>query len=118
MKEERVDQNRRKNNYLKPDRKVQIFQISWVFINKYLSHLNYSDFSLEEDFQAVIMALQHPSIVHDWKIVDIIFDSMLPSPCSPLGEQKKFTSANFCPFSLIYLTPLLILFVVAKTHIL
>ena len=45
------------------------------------SDLKLQNFTIEGDSRVVIMALQHPSIVQDWKIADIIshFISLIPA---------------------------------------
>jgi hypothetical protein len=58
------------------------------------SKLNLQNFTIEGDSQVVIMALQNPSIVQDWKI-DASFQT--PSPfCQhpPLGWLGKFTEVQ------------------------
>jgi hypothetical protein len=46
------------------------------------SNLKLQNFTIERDSCVVIMALQHPSIVQDWKITDIISDSISFIPAS------------------------------------
>jgi hypothetical protein len=65
--------------------------------------LNISKFILEGDSLIVIMALQHPSLVLDWKIENIIADSiaMIP-PSSSWKARKVHRSANFCAHHVAY----------------
>lgn len=51
--------------------------------------LNFLDFSLERDSHVVIMSFQHPFIVQDWKIANIISDSFKYIQTSFIWEAKK-----------------------------
>jgi hypothetical protein len=69
--------------------------------------LKLSSFSLEGDFQVVISALQHPSFVQDWKIVDRIllqnrFLYFLLPPLSSWMVRKVYRNTNFCAHRVAY----------------
>jgi hypothetical protein len=61
------------------------------------SSLNLSKFTIEGDSHIVIMALQHPSIVQDWRIESLISDTIASLPSSSSWQARKVNrSANFC----------------------
>jgi len=58
--------------------------------------LGINRFILEGDSQVVILALQQPTIVQDWRITDIIQNTLdIISPDSSWSAQKVNRSANF-----------------------
>jgi hypothetical protein len=65
--------------------------------------LNLRDFCLESDSITVILALQDPSQILDWKIADLITDSVLIISSSSIWKaQKIHRSANFCAHHMAY----------------
>jgi hypothetical protein len=65
--------------------------------------LNLRDFSLEGDSITVILALQDLSQILDWKIADLISDSVSIIPSSSIWKVRKVhRSANFCAHHVAY----------------
>jgi hypothetical protein len=60
------------------------------------SSLHLDQFVIEGESQVVILALQHPTIVHDWLIIDIIQHTLDIIPYDSSWSARKVNrSANF-----------------------
>jgi ribonuclease HI len=62
--------------------------------------LSYDNFILEGDSEVVVLSLQHPNSVRDWRISSVILDcldTILPSSSWEVRKVKR--SANFCAHS-------------------
>jgi hypothetical protein len=65
--------------------------------------LGLQNFTLEGDSHIVIIALQNPTIIQDWKIADISSNSISTISTSYSWKARKVhKSANFCAHHVVY----------------
>ena len=58
-------------------------------------------FIIEGDSEVVVLSLQNPNFVRDWRISSIILDSLHSVPFASCWEVRKISrSANFCAHSM------------------